>query len=385
MSKIRIYIATTDGPSEVQRLEKEDPEVRSVICMRNTSESLPISPAYDAFVRKPTGTIERLYGHPVYRMDVSERITGGSSWQLGAIVAHALKAAGRLAGKDDTPDQVLWLTGEVDSDLNILPVDHVAKKLLNSSGLFAELKNSEIPITVVIPRQNSESSLKEQPNIPPILSLDSVEEVFNHLKLQNSISDKSKISQKPTLLLSSHNNNKPTFNKILAFSLIGIVGVITTLWAINNNDKNTTQEAKISQKIPNVLSRLIELRAPKDSNCAAIRFGKTKAKEVEAVPVTPNQYHSTNIGTLCGIKLYIESSAYSLDAELHTNLTEGDAYINEDLSSRLIPKRQQGKKLSWQVLFSRRLRKNFHYQWNISLEGKDMMTKQIKLTHIGSM
>ncbi|HJP53297.1 MAG TPA: hypothetical protein QF556_01070, partial [Rhodospirillales bacterium] len=90
MNAVRVYIATTQGPSEVQRIAEEDPKVRSVVCLDGTSEALPISAAYDAFVRKPTGVIEKNFGHSVYRLDVSERISDGKSWQLGFFAAHAL-------------------------------------------------------------------------------------------------------------------------------------------------------------------------------------------------------------------------------------------------------------------------------------------------------
>ena len=138
MNRVRIYIATTEGPAEIQRLAEEDPEVRSVVCFNGTCEALPISPGYDAFVRKPTGVIERLFAHPVYRMDVSQRICEGRSWQLGALAAHALKAEGKLAGKDDQCDHILWITGEVDNELKVHEVEDVPEKLRQSNLLFKE-------------------------------------------------------------------------------------------------------------------------------------------------------------------------------------------------------------------------------------------------------
>ena len=129
MSPVRVAVLTTTGPAEVERITEEDPELSSVVCLGGKAVSLPVSRAYDAFVREPTGVVQRHFGHPAYRIDVSAPIDEGYSWQLGLLAAHALAAAGRLAGKGDAADRVIWATGEVDRDLNVLPVDHVARKL----------------------------------------------------------------------------------------------------------------------------------------------------------------------------------------------------------------------------------------------------------------
>lgn len=156
MTAVRVYVATTDGPSEIQRIADEDPEVRSVVCLNGTSEALPISGAYDAFVRKPTGVIERMFGHPVFRMDVAARISDGHSWQLGAFAAHALRAAGRLAQRNASASRAVWLTGTVDSDLRVGPVDHIAEKLQRSQPLFQKLLAEGVPITVFLPKANAD-------------------------------------------------------------------------------------------------------------------------------------------------------------------------------------------------------------------------------------
>ncbi|MEP6149304.1 MAG: hypothetical protein ABJ201_17940, partial [Nisaea sp.] len=91
MRLIRVLIATTRGPVEVQNIARENPAVRSVICVGGAFTALPVSPAYDAFVREPTGVVERMTGHPVYRTDVAAPIEAGESWQLGMFLAHAFQ------------------------------------------------------------------------------------------------------------------------------------------------------------------------------------------------------------------------------------------------------------------------------------------------------
>ncbi|MEE1562099.1 MAG: hypothetical protein V1253_02670, partial [Alphaproteobacteria bacterium] len=180
MNAVRVYIATTQGPSEVQRIAEEDPKVRSVVCLDGTSEALPISAAYDAFVRKPTGVIEKNFGHSVYRLDVSERISDGKSWQLGFFAAHALFSVGRLAGKGEVIERAVWVTGEVDRDLNVNPVDHIEEKLRQSAPLFAELKAAGIPLTIFVPQKNAGELKATWKDIVP---LETVQEMYRELGL----------------------------------------------------------------------------------------------------------------------------------------------------------------------------------------------------------
>ena len=88
--RIRVVVATTEGPSTVLRVTAEDPAVRSVVCLGRSATALPISRAYDAFVRAPTGIVERAVGHRAFRLDVSAPIDDGDSWQLGLYLAHRL-------------------------------------------------------------------------------------------------------------------------------------------------------------------------------------------------------------------------------------------------------------------------------------------------------
>lgn len=190
MTAVRVYVATTEGPSEIQRIAEEAPEVRSVVCLDGTSEALPISAAYDAFVRKPTGIIERLFGHPVYRVDVSTRISNGRSWQLGLFIAHALKAAGRLAQRNEKADAAVWLTGTVNSEHKVDTVEHVADKLRHSAALFAELKAVGIPITAFVPKANTDQvaqALEGEGTVDldgiTVIPVDSADTVCRHLGL----------------------------------------------------------------------------------------------------------------------------------------------------------------------------------------------------------
>jgi hypothetical protein len=151
MGRVRILIPTTEGPSEVQRLTEEAPEIRSVVCLDGRAVALPISPAYDAFVRAPTGLIERRHGHPAWRLDVSHPITDGASWQLGVLLAHELAAKGRLAAPGEAADTVVWATGEVGRDLEVRRIEALDRKIARSGDAMRAAGEAGARLVAVAP------------------------------------------------------------------------------------------------------------------------------------------------------------------------------------------------------------------------------------------
>lgn len=126
--RVAVSVATTRGPVRILRIREENPAVRSVICLDGTFSALPISRDYDAFVRAPTGVIERETGHPAYRVDVDGPIESGDSWHLGVYLAHMLARAGRLAEKGEAVAVKLLVTGSLDRSLSVGAVSHVKEK-----------------------------------------------------------------------------------------------------------------------------------------------------------------------------------------------------------------------------------------------------------------
>jgi hypothetical protein len=157
--KLRVLIPTTNGLVEILLLTEEDPAIgRCVACIGGTTETTDIAAAYHAFVVRPTGVIERLFGHPCYRLDVSGRIDAGSSWQLGVLAAHALHAAGRLAQEKDIADGVIWATGSVRPvDLTVGGVSHVPEKLASSLDRLKHEATAGRHVIVAVPEQNASS------------------------------------------------------------------------------------------------------------------------------------------------------------------------------------------------------------------------------------
>jgi hypothetical protein len=130
-----IWIATTRGPVEVVSITEEDPDIRSVLCLADSFQELPISPLYDAFVRRPTGLIEQMTGHPSYRVDLSGPITQGHSWQVGLTVMHLFHAKPNKSAAN-LQNSLLWATGKVTPKGIVQPVGEIKKKWQTTLDAF---------------------------------------------------------------------------------------------------------------------------------------------------------------------------------------------------------------------------------------------------------
>jgi hypothetical protein len=78
----------------------------------------------------------------------------GDSWKLGVFAAHALHYADRLAVGGEDADLVVWLTGEVQRDLQVSTTGHIGEKLRRSEALFAELARRGTPYRLYMPADN---------------------------------------------------------------------------------------------------------------------------------------------------------------------------------------------------------------------------------------
>ncbi len=157
MTPVRVFIATTAGLVAVQRITEEDPEVNSVVCLAGKAVALPISAAYEAFVRDPTGVIQRHFGHPAYRVDVSSAVDEGYSWQLALFAAHALVKAGRLAHPDAEVQLTVIATGEVNRDLHVLEVDHMTEKFGDLAAQLDAIGADPARTVMAVPRGNGDA------------------------------------------------------------------------------------------------------------------------------------------------------------------------------------------------------------------------------------
>ena len=159
MSRVRVFIATTEGPVAVQKITAEDPDVPSVACRDGTTEVLAISGDYTRFVDRGTGLVARLTGHGAYRLDLDRPVDGGRSWQLPVLLAHLLDAAGRLAGPEEPAGLTLLATGEVDRAQRVRPVGRIEEKLSAARALIDGHAEDERPLVVLVPESEGTPQL----------------------------------------------------------------------------------------------------------------------------------------------------------------------------------------------------------------------------------
>lgn len=155
---VRVFIATTKGPVEVQRITREElpengPTVDSCMTLGDTPRELPVSRDYNRFVRRGTGVIDKLTGHTSFRVALSDRIDSGNSWQLGTLLAHLFERDNNLASLDEQADVVVWATGAISThDLSVGAVESVATKLEKSLPLFQQCLAKQTPVFAFYPK-----------------------------------------------------------------------------------------------------------------------------------------------------------------------------------------------------------------------------------------
>lgn len=171
MSKAAVFVATTQGPSRVLRLIEAPHQRHSAACLQLKPRKLPISAAYHEFISFDGGVVAAFSGCEQYRLDLSENIDDGESWQLGIFIAHALAHTHDLAGAlAEAPEDVtgadcsIWATGALDADLSVKEVEHIERKLALSEPLFERLTQRGSPVLAVLPEASKTTALAARLN-----------------------------------------------------------------------------------------------------------------------------------------------------------------------------------------------------------------------------
>lgn len=182
MKKPRYWIATTEGPVEITAISEETPGLPSVICLSDTFQALPISNAYNDFVRSPTGIIEKLTGKKAFRTDISSAITQGSSWHLGMCIAHL----SWVDNQDNKTLQYVWASGTINASLYILPVKHIAEKWEASKELLEEARDMGKKIDVFLHPDNADQMPAIDKDIVTIHRVTKISEVKRILRVSSN-------------------------------------------------------------------------------------------------------------------------------------------------------------------------------------------------------
>lgn len=217
MTPIAVFIATTGGPVLIERITAEAAP-QSMICLGRSSEVLPISAAYDDFVRPGSGVIMREFGpyeEGAFRLDVAKPVDMGKSWQLAVFIAHALMHDATYELSDlASAETVLWLTGEVDYDLNIHAISHLNEKLISSAGFFDQCRQQGKRVIAAAPLDNkSEGETFMDLENADIHFIAGMGDIFKLLSLKSAA------------------RKKPSSNrKFAAYVIFVLAAVISLIW-----------------------------------------------------------------------------------------------------------------------------------------------------------
>lgn len=161
MKTFVVVIPTTDHLVGISDITVEDPLVSSVICENNNLEALPISSKYDSFVKSPTGIIEKITGNSSFRIDLTNKIDQGESWQLSLAIAHTLYHNNYLQFSNkknlifnEDNSSVIWASGKIKSNLEVQPINFLNEKINNSIIFFEQCIKKSIPINIVLSHKN---------------------------------------------------------------------------------------------------------------------------------------------------------------------------------------------------------------------------------------
>ena len=198
---------------EIQRITREESGVPSCFCQNGYDGKLPISRDYDLFVQKSGGCIAKRIGHDSFRVDLSDNVHQGESWQLALVIAHDLENLGMLAVQNESADLIVWATGvyksqddRVSERTEIKQIGGLNKKLAQSESLFREQGSAGTPVIVFYPGcQDEEIETASFPSHIRLLGVDLYSQISEELGL--SVAEQATVSPQDTVKLQQPVNN----------------------------------------------------------------------------------------------------------------------------------------------------------------------------------
>ena len=243
MKYYTVVIPTTNNLVGISDIVVEDPLVSSVICENNSLESLPISNIYASFVKSPTGIIEKITGHSSYRIDITNRIEQGDSWQLAIAIAHIFHDNNFLSFSsnenliNNNKHTLIWASGTINSNLDVKAISYLDQKIKNSINFFKQCIEYNITVEIVLSFENkidlnnileNNKFLKEAITKKQIklISIKNLKDFFDNTFLKNVFNLKKK---PPSLLLKI---KKYVIPIIFSFIILLIIFLTYNIWQV---------------------------------------------------------------------------------------------------------------------------------------------------------
>ena len=253
MKYYTVVIPTTNNLVGISDIVVEDPLVSSVICENNSLESLPISNIYASFVKSPTGIIEKITGHSSYRIDITNRIEQGDSWQLAIAIAHIFHDNNFLSFStnenliNNNKHTIIWASGTINSNLDVKAISYLDQKIKNSINFFKQCIEYNITVEIVLSFENkidlnnileNNKFLKEAITKKQIklISIKNLKDFFDNTFLKNVFNLKKK---PPSLLLKIKKYVIPIiFSFIILFIIFSTFNIWQVITPLNNLKSN---------------------------------------------------------------------------------------------------------------------------------------------------
>lgn len=196
LMKLHVFVATTQGLVAIQNITPiDDEDISSIVSINGTSTTANISSAYHSFVKKGAGIIQQDFGVCSYRINTSQRIDNGNSWQLGFYLAHVVHQQGLLGNGEVKPgDQVICATGEVNTtSREVHRVADVNLKQRLATEQIQQWQKLNVKTSFLVPEQNATDIDKELSINTELIS--DLAHALSFLSLHASIKTKKQVKQ----------------------------------------------------------------------------------------------------------------------------------------------------------------------------------------------
>ncbi len=196
-----VYIATTHGLVSIQSITPlNDPDIGSVVTINQTSKLAGITQDYASFVSSPSGVIHEDFQHPSFRLNISDNISQGQSWQLGCYVAHALKTIGTLYEVNQSRSEfepqasvhhknvIIIATGVIDTlSKKVSKIESLPRKCLTANTDIQKWLNEGHKVIFLAPIDNLKDPIPDSSiQLTPIYELKELLSLFDALGLAGS-------------------------------------------------------------------------------------------------------------------------------------------------------------------------------------------------------
>ena len=318
MKKVAVYIATTNGPVQIELVSEEKIPRSEVVLSGDFIPLETMSSEYHHFVIG-SGPVSRAFGpfsNTSFHMELTSSIDSGRSWHLAALIAHGLAQNNKLAGPKEEPDQIIWATGRLGNNFEV-EADHLNKKLTLSTDLFDDAEKKQIPLFIAGPSGIKKTALPYK-NVLVFEADDGYSVLgaldINHTKVKDSsprsLKDKTKtpkikifaaVAGGALCLLAAIHFNLFQFN--------GVANLKNQMIEKKDKPNNNTPPIVASDQLPiskstdNQSVTIHTLTPPSGYNCAEVHLGNIEGKLSEIKFVASSKLKSTKNKSICGVAL----------------------------------------------------------------------------------